>query len=376
MMQGFQAGLRIQELRSQEAMRRLQERQVAQRVQLEMEQNNLAIQYRADMEKALRQTQLETSPVVPVPGSPFGVMPNPNPISEDRALLKNVAPVLGKYQPDKLAPFVQDVATMRYRQQFEPEMSVMTDPVTGEQRTVFRSGRGSARLVPPSVEQRQQRQFSRQEMAKMVDWVRDKAPRLMGRLTRDAEGNMVVPDDIIPLVSEAAEITTETRTDVEKQSRAADIGLMELDKARKAVESTPQAFGVKGIVGEKVEQVRSQFGSTKTPITEARHQAAVTFVNIAKSLRVDSGNMSRYELNQLESIGDITGWESTPDIALTKVANLENALIAKQLRTGKSTNKRVDESLLRRIKSSEVAGLVRENLLSVEDAVRWHQLKK
>lgn len=127
MFRGFQTGLgiansrfehaaRIQELKSQEALRQAQERQIAMHTAMLMEEKNRQIQFGADMQKAIHQTVLETSPVIPAPGAVGGVLPNPNPLPRDRALLKNVGPVIGQYAPEKFAPFVQDVAMMPYRE--------------------------------------------------------------------------------------------------------------------------------------------------------------------------------------------------------------------------------------------------------------------
>lgn len=131
---GFQFGQnrlensrRMQELKSADSLRRLQERQIAQNLQLQMEQNNLQIQYRADMAKAGQMTMIETSPFLPAPGSPTGVVPNPRQIPLDQALLKNEGQVLRKYEPDKFQSFVGDVAMMPYRMAQAERMKAQAD---------------------------------------------------------------------------------------------------------------------------------------------------------------------------------------------------------------------------------------------------------
>lgn len=135
----FDHAARIQELKSQEALRQAQERQVAMHTALLMEEQNRKIQFGADMQKAIGQTILESSPVIPAPGAVGGVLPNPNPMPQSRALLKNVGPVIGKYAPDKFAPFVQDVALS----EFQPKGGEVTLP-SGEKVQYFQGSRNSS----------------------------------------------------------------------------------------------------------------------------------------------------------------------------------------------------------------------------------------
>lgn len=178
--------------------------------------------------------------------------------------------------------------------------------------------------------------------------------------------------------SESGGMTTATATEIQKKSLATDQALSKLNEAITAIQENPDAIGVRGAVGEISEKVKGQLSPSSegsTRITDTRHKAGMAFVEIAKSLRVDSGNMSRYELSQIEDLGDLRNLSESAQTALSKADNLRNALIGQKLRYLRAESKRPDDAFLRQIPGPEIGALVSENLLSVEDAMRARKLQ-
>lgn len=172
--------------------------------------------------------------------------------------------------------------------------------------------------------------------------------------------------------------TTAATTKLQEEAISGGNAMRSLDDAISAIQSHPEAIGVSGIVGSAVERAKGQLNPnsvTDTTITDTRQKASLAFSRVAKGLRVDSGNMSRYELNKLEQAGDVLDWKEAPQTALKKLNNLQAVVIGQQLRNLKARNASVKDDLLRKIDPSEVLGLVSDGLLSKEDAIRWHSLK-
>lgn len=321
--------LREQELRSIEAARRLQERQVAQRLQLEMEQANLAIQYRADMQKAMTQTALETSPILPVPGSPFGVIPNPNAISTDRALLKNVAPVIGKYEPSKLAPFVQDVAMMPYRlkaaevmQSESPEIKTEVDPSTGKTVSFSRTPRGWQR-IPDDVASRQKLQNENQRKLAAFKSALEARPDL---IEFDANGVPAISPERYAEAAKLAGVESGTKSQLEQQQIA---GERVFRTGRKLMGLLEGNVGVPGAIKRGLAQVGldKAFGVENASDAIAAQTVGREFVaGIFKALRSDS-NINKDEVSRLEAAApDPTRLITTPKVEKAKLlAILESA---------------------------------------------------
>jgi hypothetical protein len=161
----FDNAMRMQELKSQQAYRQLQERQLAQTLAVQMEQHDLEVQRRADMTKALARVAADTSEAieVPVDGPPTAdgmapgtaLIPNPQRMSVPDAYQKHVLPIISQY--DKTGAVtgnvLADLARMR-QEQFQPGFETVADPRTGREYSSFRSSRNSAQLVhqPEPVE--------------------------------------------------------------------------------------------------------------------------------------------------------------------------------------------------------------------------------
>lgn len=291
--------LRMQELRSMQAMRQLQERQTAEAMRLQLEQANLATQYRADMEKAMQQTQLETSPVIPIPGSPFGVAPNPSQLSMDRALLKNVAPVIGKYNPDKLGPFVQDVAMLQYRQNaMQPEVKTVTDEATGDQVSMIRTGPNSWSRVPESAAKRQEQAFENQNRGKVLAFALKNAPELVEFDDRGQPKPMT--EENYRIAAQRAGLTGATKTR-EEQKQTTGSTVFNIGK-RLAPLLTQENTGVRGMARRAFDSIKGQLGddvkisnASETVSVAKQFQSAMI-----KSMMSDS-NIAEAERKKIES---------------------------------------------------------------------------
>lgn len=176
--------LRMQELRSQQALTRVRERAAVQEMELMMQQNDLQIQYRADMTKAMSNARLAASPTIPVPG-PDGSgtfeMPNPKAISQEDAAFQFVLPVVAKYEPDKVPSVLQNIATAKYRteanqalvQQRESSVKVNEARVKEIEARVTQLQKGKTGVDPEWVrniqfmEQRRNQPFSPEELDTM-----------------------------------------------------------------------------------------------------------------------------------------------------------------------------------------------------------------
>lgn len=111
--------LRYQELKSQDALRRVQERAAAQEMELQLEKRNQQIQYQAEMAQGMSAAGIMSSPVVM---TPMGPIPNPNPITEEQAIMRNILPVIGKYEPAKVVPIMENMALRRVQMEREQRM--------------------------------------------------------------------------------------------------------------------------------------------------------------------------------------------------------------------------------------------------------------
>lgn len=146
--------LREQELRSIEASRKLQERQIVQRMQLEMEQANLAIEARAETQKALMRAGVESAPFLNIP-TPNGTMQVPNPMAKSPmlAITQNLVPVAAKYGgPEAAMSVMKDAFAMQQRGGVSPQIQTLTDPSTGRKVTMAQVGPNSWSIIQPEKE--------------------------------------------------------------------------------------------------------------------------------------------------------------------------------------------------------------------------------
>lgn len=172
-------------------------------------------------------------------------------------------------------------------------------------------------------------------------------------------------------------LTTGALKDFQEQSVAADVSLRELADIRSEIQKHPNAFGPVGEFGKWKEFAFGLFNpKADATVTRIRQKAGQTFVTIARSLRPDTGNMSRFELERLRTLGDLTALENVPSVALGKADELISLQVAKKLRIAKELNKGlkdpvpVPDMVLRAIAPDDVKGLFDDGLLAPADVVR------
>jgi len=264
-----------------------------------------------------------------------------------------------------------DLAKIRPSGQvYQPGFGTDVDPVTGKRHSFFRTGAGSAELVKDDADK------PLSPLGKLLE-ERDRAAAL-GQTKRVEAFDKEIELGRLRNVDPAA-LTTATKSRLQEQSLNNDEALMTLEEAITGIRETPEAIGVRGKVGEFAEKVRGQISpgaSMETPITDVRQKASIAFSRLAPALRIDSGNMSRYELNKLEQAGDVLGVNEAPQTALKKLNNLQATVVARELRIRKTQGKAADDALLRRIQGEEIAALLADKLLTKEEALRLYQLNR
>lgn len=323
--------IRMQQLRSEQALRQLDERIKAQQLAYAMEAHDLQVQERADLTKAMARVQAETAPQMfqpPMDPSQIGMLALPEAEREvpgapmAQTLVKHIFPIVQKYHPDKASDWLADITLYDQRSRMSnPEMREVVDPVTGQKRSMARTGPNSWQLVQPDVAQRQQAAFSRAEMGKMVDWVRKERPDLLGQLQRDGAGNLQVPQELIGEVAKQAGITTKTRTDLE----AAEIGADNVFALGK--ELLPLIN--ERTTGAKAEAKRAlqRWGITALipalddpEISEAEAVGRTFTAGVIRALRSD-GNINKDEVAALTHAAETINWQ-TEKGGKTKLASV------------------------------------------------------
>lgn len=415
-LQGFQIGLqgslRMQELKSQAAIRRIHEENAAKALSLKIQENDLAIQERADMAKAVATAQLASSPTINVPmlgqegigdmAPPLMPIDNPNPMTRESAAMQFVLPVVAKYRPDKVPDFLEGVALAEYRKKVEseftptggmvdvpnpeggtrrvpfvktsrgaaqlvvePTIENLTNPQTGQTTPVLRTGPSSARALPQDIGARQKAQFDRQQKAKMVDWVKDKRSDLLHLLVRDENGELTVPDDIVAQVAKSAGLQTSTQAMLEQQQIGADnvfaVGKRLLPLLNDSTVG-PTGWWKREIVA-KVPFIDKVFGTEGVTDAVAAESVGRQFMaQIFKTLRSDS-NINKDEVNRLESAAPDSGRfltkPSTEKVKLYEFLVNAGALSrGNALKTGKPITPAflTHAEILARVQSGEITG--------------------
>lgn len=354
--QGMELKLKRQQLASQEAARRIQERKLTADLEMiELEKQKLGMEIRQRAEADARWLNVDTR------------------IKQDRAAF-NTALEAG-YQGPEVDP-LRHAATVAA--QLAP-----TDPrtmdllKTGNSIESTRALTQQRTLSGQRAEQRIDNESTRLDLQRMGFSLRQVEQMMKAsELGYEIQGQPAVntPGASAPTLTPIQRpATTATLTQAQERTTEASSALASLSKAIQAIQQNPEALGVRGVIGQVVENVKGQINprsTDPTPITDTRQKASIAFANVAKSLRVDSGNMSRYELTKLEQAGDVLSWEKGTPGALNQFANIQNAVIAQKLRYLKIQRAPVDNATLRTVPKSEFAELIASNLLTLEDVAR------
>lgn len=325
---GFQSSLQMQQLRSQNSLRRLQEQQIAQGIALKLQENNLSIQFRADMAKAISAAQEASSPKVTVRGPedpnntgmapPLIVVDNPNPMRKVDAAMQFITPVIAQYQPEKLGTFVNDLLLNEVRMQNEqnftptagqvttpsgksidfvktsprsaqlvvdPTVENLQDPQTGRNISVLRTGTSGAKVIPQDIANRQ-----------VTQWALNHAPELM---QMDEHGRAFLPPEKFNEAARRAGIPTGVKTDMLNQI-ATTAGAFEVGRKLLPL-LTPENVGVRGAVSRKLVEsgVAQMFPEMKIgSATETLSVASNFRAGLVRALRSDS-NINKDEREQI-----------------------------------------------------------------------------
>lgn len=188
------------------------------------------------------------------------------------------------------------------------------------------------------------------------------------------------PDGTMTFVQGPANaLTVGSKTKLQEQELSNEEALQALGTAITGIEKHPEAIGIRGKVGAVVEKAKGQLNPNSqmdTPIADTQQKASIAFSRIAPALRVDSGNMSKYELARLEEAGYVLKAEEAPQTALNKLRNLQAVVVGKQLRTLKVQGKPIPDSVLLEVQGTEIGDLLKSGLLSPDDAKRLYKLHK
>lgn len=344
-LQGFQVGsgvmgsaldrnLRIQQLRSQDAMRRVQEENAAKELAMKMQEFEMRVQRQADTVKAFAQMQAMSTPFLPGPNGQM--IPNPARVPTGTAMLMTMGRLAES--PEQLATMAAQGALINEREKEEqqrtfnpmgesvtlpggdviegvrtspnqftpvikPSITQVPNPATGGTTPLLRTGLNSARPVPQDIGERQKAQFDRQQKAKMVDWVREKRPDMLHLLRRDEAGDLTVPDDVVEQVSKLANIPNPTRDLMAQQELGAEnvfaVGRRFLPLINSQTVG-PSGWWKREVVA-KVPFVDKVFGTEGVSDAVAAETVGKQFLGqIFKTLRSDS-NINQAEYEQIRS---------------------------------------------------------------------------
>lgn len=171
-------------------------------------------------------------------------------------------------------------------------------------------------------------------------------------------------------------LTTGTITDLQQGALRASNSLRGIQDAIRFIRENPNAVGPRGVIGEQVEKIAGIINPTfrPTPITDTRTKLRTATTDILRSMRVDS-QMSNYERRKLDEIADVSGWIEDPGTAVNQLGVLSDAIVASQLRREKALHRSPSDELLRQLRQAEIASLVQDGLLTVEEAIRWKNLQ-
>lgn len=268
-------------------------------------------------------------------------------------------------------------------------VTIVTDPLTKEQKTYVRESANTIapfqKTDPTKPQSNLGRLFADRNAAFKAGRTDEVAAFDKKIALEQAEKGFSLttnPDGTVSATygsAKGGDLTTATQTRLQQESSTNLEAINTLHDAIQGIRSTPYAIGVRGKIGTMIEQAKGQINPDQpieTPISDVRQKAAIAFSRVAPALRVDSGNMSRYELNKLEQAGDVLGIEESPQTAERKLLNLQSVVVARQLRLLKTQGKPVPDDVLRQVQGEEIAGLIQAGLLTREEATRLYQLSR
>jgi hypothetical protein len=405
--EGFNTGLRLQQLRSQRALQQLQERRLAQQLALATQQHDLMVQEQADMAKAMSRVQLQSQQMLPAPadgppapggGLPTAMLPNPDYMPLDQSLLQNVLPVVAKYRPAETGNFLADLSRFR-QEQWQPSTGTVTTPggrtveyfqgspnnaypiggagdveitTTPEGEQFYHDLRGKPIRIPRDSEGRTLRVDDIKRLkdapggARLLEWDFKKGAYTLP--AKNAEAAKA-------LLAATSDITTSTRTDLEKSLRDVESGLSSVAQSERLIRENPDALGGVGIAKDLLSRTGRQLGLETDPrISKVRTRLGQNFTQVAEALRVGSGTMSDYEEKRLVKIGDPRDWLESDVTAADMIQGLKDILLAKKLRETRMLKGGLTDEHLLQIPEREVEEMYLMDALTEEEGQRLLKL--
>ena len=396
---GREYSLRLQELKSQQALRQLQERHIAQQMADQAEKRNDLIQYRADMTKAVEMANVASAPTLPIMGpmGHVGMIENPHRLSEEEAAIRYIIPVLGKYQPEKVIPATQNILTARIKRQEmggnftptsgevytpdgraipyvktgrnsaqlvpEPEIVSMVDPTTGQKRSVMKSGASGAKMVPDDIAQRQ--------IAKSWHDLAQDNLDLAIPVQGGKPGQMAIPVENLGKLAARKSMTGTTRTALEKTENESANMFGAAAKLFPMLNANTVGLGpqIKSMV---IDRGLGQLfpGLVNTERVSAQVLSSEIMTAFVKSLKSD-GNIAEPEAKLLRQQGELLNW--TDEVtAKTKLAELVSEGTRKAREATLRLGKAIDPKFLTPEEiAARAEALVNSGDMSPESAEEW-----
>lgn len=402
--QMFNNSLRMQQLKSEQAMRQMEERYKAQQLSMLLQQQQLAIDERAEMAKAAAAIQAESLLTMPVSGPPEagqGALPDVQIQQAPRAetIIKHTLPVVMKFRPQEAGDFMAKAALYDQRLRDQEDFKAYAQPITMPDGTVMQGVRSSRNSWTPvstgdpeikTVNGRQMRRNRYGDWVPMTSTPEEINKRQTGQkflaealkldpsqVRMDEEGNAVITPQAWENISQRGSVTTATRGKMEQTILATQVARNAASDALRTINETPNALGAPGILREWIETGRGLMGSERTPeISIARDRLRKDFIKLSEDLKVDVGNLTMYERRKLEEAGDPTRWDQYLKRTAPNMQAMLDAATAKELRLSRQLGKDVDNSLLAQLPLRELQGLYDSELLNQADLVRLVTLKR
>lgn len=168
----------------------------------------------------------------------------------------------------------------------------------------------------------------------------------------------------------ARPLTTANVTQGQRDLLAADSALASIDKSIDILRKNPDAAGIEGAVRELYEGIGGQLGlKPGTRITGSRTQLRDTANQLVVGLRVESGQMSNWERQMLEDIGNPLEWKLDAETAVDKLAVLRRLIGGRALRIGKILGQPPKPSALAALTREDLLEAVSAGYISAEQAI-------
>lgn len=342
--------LRMQQLRSDAAIRRIHEENAAKALSLKMQEFQMEVDTQARTAVAAKKYQLLTSPE------------NPNRMLPGTAALESFLPLMS--DPNQAGNLVAAAGLANERAMGRPPTANMQEAAE-----ISRLRQQVNSATDPAQKAALQSQLDDLTMVAAPSGTSIETTTPDGTTTRVTTGRQSTAN--------LGGLTTAATTDLQKKTVAVGNSIATAVNALDTIRKNPSAIGPVGMGREVIEKGQGMIGMQgAAPVSKARHQLALDFTQLAEGLRVDTGNMSLYERKQLEKVGDVTKAFETAQTAEDAMENIVKTLVGQKLRLFKAQNKLPDDETIALIAFEEIPKLRAAGLLTDAEALRWRDLKR